>query len=306
MPTEPPSASRSTNPSAASPSPSVYTATTNRDHICNVQQNIHFSSLNSETFHSMNSELRELPAVELSTLAIILKTVIESGIANQMRLTELILNDKLMELFRICEDLENMDGLHMIFKIVKGIILLNSAQIFEKIFGDELIMDIIGSLELEFYRGSLDQVKENQEFCKKRFILILLQAVPIKNPMVISKIHQAYRVGYLKDVVLARLLDEATVASLNSMIHSNNAIVISLLKDDSTFIQELFARLRSPTTSAESKKNLEKPTTLDCSPRTICRRHIMAGSYFYKCIWEALQQRIRMILINMQLTPYVL
>ncbi|KAK5812944.1 hypothetical protein PVK06_028388 [Gossypium arboreum] len=97
-----------------------------RDHICNVQRNIHFSSLNSETFHSMNSELRELPAVELSTLAIILKTVTESGIADQMRLTELILNDqdffqKLMELFRICEDLENMDGLHMIFKIVKGI-----------------------------------------------------------------------------------------------------------------------------------------------------------------------------------------
>ncbi|PPS07305.1 hypothetical protein GOBAR_AA13339 [Gossypium barbadense] len=64
------------------------------------------------------------------------------------------------------------------------------------------------------------------------------------------------RVGYLKDVVLARVLDEATAASLNSIIHSNNAIVISILKDDSTFIQELFARLRSPTTSAESKKNL--------------------------------------------------
>lgn len=28
---------------------------------------------------------------------------------------------KLMEVFRMCEDLENMDGLHMIFKIVKGI-----------------------------------------------------------------------------------------------------------------------------------------------------------------------------------------
>jgi len=28
------------------------------------------------------------------------------------------------------------------------------------------------------------------------------------------------------------------------------------LKDDSTFIQELFARLKSPTTSQESKKNL--------------------------------------------------
>jgi len=28
---------------------------------------------------------------------------------------------KLMEVFRVCEDLENMDGLHMIFKIIKGI-----------------------------------------------------------------------------------------------------------------------------------------------------------------------------------------
>ncbi|MBA0585402.1 hypothetical protein Gorai_016181, partial [Gossypium raimondii] len=103
------------------------------------------------------------------------------------------------------------------------------------------------------------QVQHYRNFLKEH--VVFKEAVPIKNPVVISKIHQAYRVGYLKvrilnDVVLARVLDEATVASLNSMIHSNNAIVISLLKDDSTFIQELFTRLRSPTTSAESKKNL--------------------------------------------------
>ncbi|GMJ12272.1 PLATINUM SENSITIVE 2 LIKE, Suppressor of MEK 1 [Hibiscus trionum] len=226
------------------------------DNICNVQRNTHFSSLNSETFHSMNSELRELPAVELSTLPIILKTVTESGIADQMRLTELLLNyqdffQKLMELFRMCEDLENMDDLHMIFKIVKGIILLNSAQIFEKIFGDELIMDIIGSLE---YDPDVPRVQHYRNFLKEH--VVFKEAVPIKNPMVLSKIHQTYRVGYLKDVVLARVLDEATVATLNSIIHSNNAIVISLLKDDITFIQELFARLRSPTTAAESKKSL--------------------------------------------------
>ncbi|KAJ6768539.1 BINDING PROTEIN-RELATED [Salix koriyanagi] len=125
------------------------------DQICNVQRSLQFSTLNSETFHSMNSELRELPAVELSTLPLILKTVSESGIADQMRLADLILNDqdffpKLMDVFRICEDLENIDGLHMLFKIVRGIILFNSPQIFEKIFGDELIMDVIGSLECKF------------------------------------------------------------------------------------------------------------------------------------------------------------
>ncbi|KAH9683763.1 Binding protein [Citrus sinensis] len=209
-----------------------------------------------ETFHSMNSELRELPPIELSTLPLILKTVTESGIADQMRLTELILNDqdffrKLMDLFRICEDLENIDGLHMIFKIIKGIILLNSPQIFEKIFGDELMMDIIGSLE---YDPDVPHVQHHRNFLKEH--VVFKEAIPIRDPLVLSKIHQTYRVGYLKDVVLARVLDEATVANLNSIIHGNNAYVVSLLKDDSTFIQELFARLRSPTTLEESKKNL--------------------------------------------------
>ncbi|KAL9364829.1 hypothetical protein Peur_042702 [Populus x canadensis] len=63
------------------------------DHICNVQRSLQFSTLNSEAFHSMNSELRELPAVELSTLPLIVKTVSECGTADQMRLTEPILND---------------------------------------------------------------------------------------------------------------------------------------------------------------------------------------------------------------------
>ncbi|KAK8357090.1 hypothetical protein V6Z11_A05G399300 [Gossypium hirsutum] len=42
-------------------------------------------------------------------------------------------------------------------------------------------------------------------------------------------------------------------------------------------------------------RTAEKPTTLDCGPRTICRRRIMTSSYLYECLWEVLQQRIRMI-----------
>lgn len=56
-------------------------------------------------------------------------------------------------------------------------------------------------------------------------MLIDIQAIPIKDPLALSKIHQTYRIGYLKDVVLPRVLDESTLASLNSMIHSNNGMV---------------------------------------------------------------------------------
>ncbi|CAK9145642.1 unnamed protein product [Ilex paraguariensis] len=225
------------------------------DNICRVQRNMHFSALNNETYHSVNSELGELPTVELSTLPLILKTVAEGGIADQLHVTELILRDqdffrKLMDLFRICEDLENIGGLHTIFKIVRGIIFLNSSQIFEKIFGDELILDVIGCLE---YDPEVPRI--HHRIILKEHV-VFKEAIPIKDPVVLSKIHQTYRVSYLKDVVLPRVMDEATVANLNSIIYSNNASVVSLLKDDSTFLQELFARLKSSTTCAELKKNL--------------------------------------------------
>ncbi|XP_077219478.1 uncharacterized protein LOC143853553 [Tasmannia lanceolata] len=248
------------------------------DHICTVQRNMHFNTLsnlengphlatettetsgvsqvNDEAFHSINSELREFPSIELSTLPLIMKTVVESGVADQMRVVELILQDqeffpKLTDLFRICEDIENIDGLHMIFKLVKGIILLNSAQIFDKLFGDQFIMDIIGSLE---YDPEVSQVQQHRAFLKEH--VIFKEVIPIKDSIVLSKIHQTHKVGYIKDVILPRVLDEATIANLNFIIHANNAVVISLLKDDSTFIQELFAKMKSPTTSAESKRNL--------------------------------------------------
>ncbi|WMV56626.1 hypothetical protein MTR67_050011, partial [Solanum verrucosum] len=208
-----------------------------------------------ETFHSVNSDLKELPPVELSTLPLILKTVVEGGIADQLRVTELILNDqvffcKLMDLFRISEDLENIENLHIIFKIVRGIMMLNSTQIFEKIFGDELIIDIIGCLE---YDPDAPHV-HHRNFLKEH--VVFKEAISIKDSIVLSKIHQTYRVGYLKDAILPRVLDDAIVANLNSIIHSNNAVVVSLLKDDSTFIQDLLGKLKLPSTSAESKKNL--------------------------------------------------
>ncbi|XP_024982666.1 serine/threonine-protein phosphatase 4 regulatory subunit 3-like isoform X4 [Cynara cardunculus var. scolymus] len=226
------------------------------DHICNIQRNLHFDTLRNETsYHGANNELRELPAVELSTLPSILKVVVDSSVTDQLCVTELILHDqiffrKLMDLFRACEDLENKDGLHMIYKIVKGIILLNSPQIFEKIFGDELIMDVIGCLEYDLETPHI----HHRNFLKEH--VVFKEAIPIKDPLALSKIHQTYRIGYLKDVVLPRVLDEATIASLNSMIHSNNGMVVTLLKDDSTFIKELFARLKSPNTSPDSKRNL--------------------------------------------------
>lgn len=48
------------------------------------------------------------------------------------------------------------------------------------------------------------------------------EVVPIEDPTVRAKIHQTYRMGYLKDVVLPRVLDDSTFATLSSLMLFNN------------------------------------------------------------------------------------
>ncbi|KAJ0960769.1 hypothetical protein J5N97_001328, partial [Dioscorea zingiberensis] len=184
-------------------------------------------------------------------------TLLECGMTDQLRVADLILQDqeffpKLVDLFRICEESKDMDGLHMIFRLVKAIILLNSLQIFDRIFGDEFILDIIGSLEFLPYCGAKVYYFQNtylgsiHTFPWMKLMMILSslkcriigllkgacdfqrEAIPIKDPLVLSKIHQTYRIGYIKDVILPRVLDEATIASLSAIVLTNNAAVFFL------------------------------------------------------------------------------
>jgi protein phosphatase-4 regulatory subunit 3 len=44
---------------------------------------------------------------------------------------------KLLNLFHMCEDLENIEGLHYLYEIFKNIFLLNKNALFEVMFGGE-------------------------------------------------------------------------------------------------------------------------------------------------------------------------
>nr|CAB3460305.1 unnamed protein product [Digitaria exilis] len=205
---------------------------------------------------SVNDELKNLPPLELSSLPLILKTVLEKGMKDQTLVAELISQDdnffpNLVDLFRMCEGSGNMVGLHMICRLVKGIILLNNFEMFHNIFSDDFILDIIGALE---YDPEVSHVHSHRASVQKE--VVFKEAIPIKNAYVASKIHQTYRIRYIKDVILPKGLDDATKASLNSIIHGNNVLIVCLLKDDASFIQDLFAKMKSSNTSAESKSKL--------------------------------------------------
>ncbi|KAI3822121.1 hypothetical protein L1987_09702 [Smallanthus sonchifolius] len=71
-----------------------------------IMRNLHFSTIHNETYHGTSNELRELLALELSTLPKIRKVVVDSSVTHQLSVTELILHDKLSkELHRQLFDL---------------------------------------------------------------------------------------------------------------------------------------------------------------------------------------------------------
>ena len=82
------------------------------------------------------------------------------------------------------------------------------------------------------------------------------QVIPIKNEDIVKKINETYRVQFLKDVVLARLLDDSTFAALNSIIFYNHVDIVSHFQQNDKYLSELFKILSSEEHSAEKKKDV--------------------------------------------------
>jgi protein phosphatase-4 regulatory subunit 3 len=67
-----------------------------------------------------------------------------------------------------------------------------------------------------------------------------VQVVPFKDPELVEEIHRTFRMQYMKDVALARSIDEFTFATINSLIYLNNIAIVSRLIEDKKFISRLY------------------------------------------------------------------
>eukprot|EP00116_Pleurobrachia_bachei_P011872 sb/3472134/ len=110
---------------------------------------------------------------------------------------------QLVDLFHVCEDLENMDDLHMLYDIFKSIFLLNKNNIFEIMFTEELIFDVLGILE---YDPALHEPAGHRQFIRDR--AQFKQCIPFTNPTLLEKIHQTYRVQFIQADIVTMLQDD--------------------------------------------------------------------------------------------------
>ncbi|XP_078086015.1 serine/threonine-protein phosphatase 4 regulatory subunit 3B isoform X2 [Mustelus asterias] len=207
-----------------------------------------------ETTHTV-----DLPPCELNKLeeiADLVTSVLSSPIRRE-KLALALENEgyikKLLQLFQVCEDLENTEGLHHLYEIIRGILFLNKAALFEVMFSDECIMDVVGCLE---YDPSLPHPRKHREFLTKT--AKFKEVIPITDTELKQKIHQTYRVQYIQDIILPTpsVFEENFLSTLTSFIFFNKVEIVSMLQEDEKFLTELFAQLTDEATDDDKRREL--------------------------------------------------
>lgn len=175
----------------------------------------------------------ELPACELSKLdeiAELFNSVLPSPIRRE-KLALAIEQDnyirKLLDLFHICEDLENLEGLHHLYDIFKSLFFMNKQSLLEIMLADDLVFDVVGCLE---YDPSKPTAQRHRLFLKES--ANFKEIIPITNSDIINKIHQTYRVQYIYDAILPQpsVFDDNMLSAMNSFILFNRIEIATHLQ----------------------------------------------------------------------------
>jgi len=208
------------------------------------------------TYLGMRELAIELPAPEMANLTELLKLITETSLFAREHIPKLLLKTKdyikkLLELFRQCEDVDDIEGLHSLYAIFRGFVMLNDADLYETLLSTEFVFDFVGVLE---YDPEQSERTQHREFLRDK--VKFKEVVTIANPAIREKIHQTCRLGYLKDVILPRVLDDSAFSMLTSMMMYNNVEVVQALHRDPKFFGELFKRLKSSKAGDEDWNDL--------------------------------------------------
>ena len=132
---------------------------------------------------------------------------------------------KLLAIFHLCEDLENEEGLIHLYEIFSNILKLNKNALYEIMFAEDTIFDVIGVLE--YNPAKLQPRIKHRDFLKKQ--AKFKEVIPLNNPELVQRIHQLYRIQYIQDVILPTptVFEETMLSTLTSYIFFMKAEIVT-------------------------------------------------------------------------------
>eukprot|EP01126_Amoeba_proteus_P016548 TRINITY_DN1767_c0_g3_i25.p1 TRINITY_DN1767_c0_g3~~TRINITY_DN1767_c0_g3_i25.p1 ORF type:complete len:813 (-),score=200.84 TRINITY_DN1767_c0_g3_i25:142-2580(-) len=204
-----------------------------------------------------SEEVPDLPPVNLQSIDELVKLLesplqdFKSILANSVLRHGYI--PKLIDLFEMVRDLQSKEDLVKLFYIFKGLFMLNSKSLIETLLSSEYVFQVMEVLEYDPGVSDRGQIKHSEFLMKKA---IFKEVIPLEQPHLIEKIHENYRLQYLKDVVLAHCLDDSTFSVITTMLSLNSLDILGLLTVDPHWIHTFFMKMRTSSTDEELKDQL--------------------------------------------------
>lgn len=147
----------------------------------------------------------------------------------------------LREAFHTAEDLGSEEDLGALWRIAKGVFLLSSQRLTERYLRRDVFEDVLGMLEYDEGLPVDKRIAHRQVFkTRVRFG----QVIAFESEDLVERIHLNYRLQYLKDIVLPRLLDDNAFVSMTQMIYGNLSVILGHLQKTPQLLECLFAQIR--------------------------------------------------------------
>ncbi|KDR84068.1 hypothetical protein GALMADRAFT_236708 [Galerina marginata CBS 339.88] len=183
--------------------------------------------------HLPQPQLGIISEIERAIKSLARTQVVKERICEYIQQEEYI--KSLINVMNTAEDLESLENLHALCSLMQTILMLNDHSMYEHILEDDIFFGVVGMLE---YDPDFPGHKANyRDFLHNT--AQFHQPIPMRDIAIQRKIHHTYRLQFLKDVVLARALDDSTFNVLNSCIIFNQIDIISHIQQDATFLRDV-------------------------------------------------------------------
>mmetsp|Transcript_6312 Transcript_6312/g.13255 ORF Transcript_6312/g.13255 Transcript_6312/m.13255 type:complete len:758 (+) Transcript_6312:100-2373(+) len=147
---------------------------------------------------------------------------------------------RLVNIFSTCEDCGARTELTYLYQLVKSMFLLCQAPLIVRLLRDDVYKDVFGILEYD------DGLCESKRILHRQFLAGTVEykePVKIEDAKLKERIHMNYRLMYLKDCALPRVLDDGAFACLSQIIFSNTDIILKELQASTSFLDLLFEQM---------------------------------------------------------------
>ncbi|ODQ45076.1 hypothetical protein PICMEDRAFT_165888 [Pichia membranifaciens NRRL Y-2026] len=161
---------------------------------------------------------------------------------------------QLAHIFTSCEDNHQLSNIYCLSDIVKTLVYFNEIDIFELLIQGDILQNVVGILE---YEPEFPGLKMNwRDFLNEK--VKIKEVIKVNDDAIEEEIRKCFVLRFLKDVVLARLLDDSGLNCISTMIQNKESRILDFMQNNDSFLKELFALYGDDEDEEDDEKSLEK------------------------------------------------